>query len=159
MAISEQVNVRVPSTARDLILRIARLLRDDTAFGSRLERFINEYEDASVGPLLSERVDRIERRLDGIERKAGVVTPSSTPPVTPGQNLFGEREGPDPAWTIGEGRGRRRSLEGERELERRIRAGEDNATIAKGMGLRPYAVQNRREGIAPQGVTEAPREG
>lgn len=146
MTPSEQVNVRVPQSARDLILRIARSLRDDTAFAGKLERFLDQYGDGTIGPLLSERVDRIERRLDAMERRGIISTPTDTPRSAPdGTNLFGEREGPDPAWTIGEGRGRRLSLEGERELLRRIEAGEDDATIAKAMGLRTFAVQNRRQ--------------
>lgn len=150
VAITNQLNVRVPDTARDLLLRIARLIRDDSSFAGKLERFINDYEDTSVGPLLSERVDSLERRLDRIERAGGIATPTDTPQRTPtGENLFGELEGPNPAWTTGTGKGRRLSLEGERELERRINAGEDDSAIAKAMGLKLFAVKNRREKIAP----------
>lgn len=150
MAITNQLNVRVPDGARDLMTRIARLVRDDSAFLPKLERFISDYEDASVGPLLSERVDSLERRLDRMERAGGIVTPSSTPHLTPtGKNLFGDREGPDPAWTTGTGRGRRLSLEGEKELERRLAAGENNFEIARAMGIKPNAVANRRNRPAP----------
>lgn len=144
---SEQVNVRVPSNGRDLILRLARLMREDSRFSAKLERFLDDIEDKTATPLLGERIEQIERRLLTIETKTGISTPPPTPRRTPHENLFGEADGPDPIWTTGEGRGRRLSHEGEKELERRIIAGEDNNTISKAMGLKVFAIQNRRDKI------------
>lgn len=166
MGATEQVNVRVPSPARELILRIASRLRDDNLFAGRLERWLAEQSDPTAGPLLTERVERLERRVDALEAGRGSVrvatstpqanpsAPQVAPTEPPNLNLFGEEvvDTPDPVWTSGKGRGRRLTPEGEAEIERRIRAGQPDSEIAKAMGVQPFTVANRRKKLDEQSV-------
>ena len=77
---TEQVNVRVPPEAKDVILRIARLLREDIAIVGKLELYLEEVTATGIGPALAERMERLERRVETLETGRG---PTDTPPRTP----------------------------------------------------------------------------
>ena len=149
---TEQVNVRVPPEAKDVILRIARLLREDIAIVGKLELYLEEVTATGIGPALAERMERLERRVETLETGRGPTdTPPRTPSTTPRPfetDLTGERVTPDPAWTVGEGRGRRLSPEGDRELRRRLDAHQTDTQISHAMGVATNTVANRRKGLA-----------
>ena len=126
---TRQFNVRIPDEARDVLTRIATRLREDDQFAARLEAWLDTLDDDTADETLAERVARIEARLDGM----GSDTPTDTPQGTP--------------WTTGEGRGRRLTTAGEAEVERRIEAGDDDATVAEALGVSTNTIRVRRKAM------------
>ena len=140
MAEAEQVNVRIPKGAKPAIMRLARLLRQDENFVHRLGRFLDEDQDTDLGALLSQRIDRLERRLAALEVGAPAPTDAgrSPPEIAP-------KPPAEPVWTTGEGRGRRLTEEGERELQRLVSEGLGDSAIAGRLGVKPFTVSARRK--------------
>ncbi|HWL69670.1 MAG TPA: helix-turn-helix domain-containing protein [Geminicoccus sp.] len=149
MAATEQVNVRVPSATRGLILHLAARLRDDQSFAGRLKRWLAEQADPSIGPLLSDRVEHLERHVKALlaARDAAGVPGSTPAAVDSPSNIIPPTV---PGWTTGTGRGRRLTSAGKAEIERRIQAGEPDAEIARSMGVQPYTVANHRKKLGEQ---------
>ena len=154
---TRQFNVRIPDEARDVLTRIATRLREDDKFAARLTAFMDTLDDPTADDSLAERVARIEARLDAMDApKSGgnpdaslATLPVSTPTDTPQRDVLSQLATADtPALTTGEGRGRRLTTAGEVEVERRIEAGEDNATIARALDVSTNTVQKRRNDIA-----------
>lgn len=129
MSETVQANIRVPAEARDVLTRIGARLRADPSFADQLEVLLAE-DATATGLSLAERMARIEEHL-GIET---TDTPQRVAPDTP-------------ALTTGEGRGRRLTPAGEAEVERRIEAGEDDATIAGALDVSANTVKARRQRI------------
>lgn len=63
MAETDQINIRVPSEAKELIRKLGRRLRDEPDFLERLAALV----DGDDSPDLAERLARIEARLAALE--------------------------------------------------------------------------------------------
>jgi hypothetical protein len=173
---NEGVFVRVPPEAKEPLLELAKLLRDDSKILPRFRSFVREQGDPAAGSAtLSMRVERLEADVQALKDRVVSGTPLPTPrPAAPAvedqgdgqgdiEDLLGTRPHPapqptaNPEWFNGkEGRARRLSEEGSAELERRIIAGNSDAEIAKAMGLAAFAVANRRKAMGRQSVTALP---
>ena len=171
-----RLNVRVSDHARDVLVRTAARLRKDDAFAARLSALLDATEDETAGDGLAERVARLEARLDVLESdiresdRPGLpgtrtdarsrvarddvlqflpggespanaekrVAPADTPPP---------KTADQPQFTTGEGKGRRLTTAGEIEAERRILAGESDATIADFLGVGLATVRQQRKKV------------
>ena len=153
MADTRQFNVRVPEDAREVLSRLVARLKEDAGFKARIEAWLDSIEDGTAGDTLAERVARIEARLDALGAAPDrALPPEGTPPgnpsksgqIPPGSPLKSEDTPQDtPALTIGEGRGRRLTVAGEIEVERRVAAGEDVTTISEALGVSKGTVRAR----------------
>lgn len=130
MSETKQVNIRVPDEARDVLARIGARLRTDPGFVAQLESYLDTLDDQTADATLADRVARIEAHLG--------ITPTDNPPGTPPEKS---------TWTTGEGRGRRLTPAGEKDIELRIGAGQTDADIAAAMGISLNAVKARRKVI------------
>ena len=130
MSETVQVNIRVPAEARDVLTRIGARLRADPSFADQLEALLAE-DAPATGLSLAERMARIEEHL-------GIAEKTDTP----------QRVAPDtPALTTGEGRGRRLTPAGEKDLELRLGAGQPETDIAEAMGISINTVRARRKAM------------
>lgn len=125
MSDTKQVNIRVPDEARDVLARIGARLRAEPGFAAQLESYLDTLDDQTADATLADRVARIEEHLG--------ITPHDNPQDTP--------------LAIGEGRGRRLTPAGEKDIELRIGAGQPDADIASAMGISLNAVKARRKVI------------
>lgn len=160
MAETKKLNVRIPDQARDVLTRVVNRLREDDQFVTRLEAWLDSLDDSTADDSLAERVARIEARLDAIEGEnwgqtepGFTSTPTDTPPRdappdTPKSDVA-DHNAPQttPPRTTGEGKGRRLTTAGELEVERRVQAGEDDATIAQALDVSIDTVRDRRRKI------------
>jgi len=173
---NEGVFVRVPPEAKEPLLELAKLLRDDTKILPRLRSFVREQADPSAGSAtLTMRVERLEADMQVLrDRVVGGIplpTPRQPAPAVEDQgdgqgdieDLLGTRPHPapqpavNPEWYNGkEGRARRLSEAGLAELDRHILAGHTNTEIAKAMGCATFTVENRRKAKGRQSVTALP---
>lgn len=184
MAPNEGVFIRVPSEAKEPLLDLAKLLRDNPKVLPRLRGFLKEQSDPAAGsPTLTARVELLEQDVKLLKERVVADIPLPTPqpvvqtsaaPVagileeqTDIEDLLGTRQHPqphpsmNPEWFNGrEGRARRLSPEGERELERRIATGFNDKDIALTMGCAVNTVSNRRKAMGHAeegGPAPAPR--
>lgn len=65
MTAAVQVNVRAPEDSREVLLRVASLLRSDPSFHASLTAFLDGQADGGM----AERLARIEARLAALEGK------------------------------------------------------------------------------------------
>ncbi|WP_062224547.1 MULTISPECIES: hypothetical protein [unclassified Aureimonas] len=56
----ESVTVKVPGEARDVLLDVARVLREKPAFARRLAEVVEEFERPSLAAMLEEAPSRLE---------------------------------------------------------------------------------------------------
>lgn len=150
----EQTNVRVPTNAKASLVRIAKRLRDEPAFLHRLNRFLDEEVNPVTGAFLSDRIERLERQVSELVgvwdalRGAG-ATPAPLPPSAKPNAKTVNDANEHSAWTIGEGRGRRLTIEGEAELLRLLDTGWTDAQIATHLGVKPFSVTAKRKRREP----------
>ncbi|WP_151720471.1 hypothetical protein [Gemmobacter serpentinus] len=60
-----QINIRAPEEAREVLLRVGTLIRNDPAFIHSLQRFLDGQGDDG----LAERLAKIEARLAAVEAR------------------------------------------------------------------------------------------
>lgn len=152
MTLTVQVNVRVPADTQELLAKIARRLREDDSFRHRLQRFMEEETDPGLGALLSQRLARVEQRLDEMQEAQALAADQYAeaqdmlpkPPEIGGSfvKLVKPAVKP-PVFTVGIGRGRRLTQAGEEELQRLISTGMSITDIARQLGITPHAVHAR----------------
>lgn len=181
MAPNQGVFIRVPDEAKEPLLELAKLLRDNPKVLPRLRGFVKEQSDPAAGSAtLTTRVERLEADMQVMKERVASGIPHATPrPTAPHvapladpaverqadiEDLLGTRTQPvpqpvaNPEWFNGkEGRARRLSPEGETELERRIATGFSDNEIARSMGCAVNTVANRRKAMG-HAVEAAPTE-
>lgn len=159
---NEQVNVRVPTEARDAFLDLARMLRDDRKVLPRLRAFIREQSDPSAGSTtLSMRVEELEKDMRVVKDRLKVASAPARADDTQTdlEDLLGSRQAapaptPDPSWwNDAKDTARKMTAAGVAEMERRILAGQTPPQIAKAMGCAPNTVKNRMKSMGLQGPT------
>lgn len=148
----------------ELIGRIVARFRVDPGFADRLETLL---ADAAADPL-ADRLAEVERRLAALEARIEEPTVPEVEPVPEVEHVppVAVAEEPEPApvteaspspvgeppaasaveepLVTGEGRQRRLTPAGEREVERRLAEGQGDAEIASALGVARNSVANRR---------------
>lgn|GEM_PF-3715773 len=124
---TNQMNMRVPEHARDLMRRIARMLRDNPELAVDLSSFLDERDGGRmVAGTVAARLADIEARLEAMET-GKAARPAGMPRLV-----------------TGTGKGRRLTEAGEEEVRRRLDAGQQDSVIAKALDIHPNTVAGRR---------------
>ncbi|ALN75847.1 hypothetical protein [Aureimonas sp. AU20] len=165
-----QVNVRIPSEDKELILRIARKLREEDDFAGRLKRWMKTEAEDPQSAFMLDRLDRLEARVAELDARlaqvgGGAESAASPPSVAAAEtdprqpDMFGGHKPkgstplapPSSQWTTGDGKGRRMTPEGLAEMHRLLNEGRTDTEVAEMLGVRPFTVANQRKALRAAG--------